>query len=346
MFSKLAGNDNVKQTLKRLLAKGRVPNSLIFAGDDGVGKMQFAIELAKAFVCSDTDSIEACVVCAACIRAGNFVIPEPTDKNKDEFKKVFFGGHADVGKVVSYKRTILIDAIRDLERNANYLPNEAKARFFIIDDADKMNDEAANALLKTLEEPPPTTHIFLITSRPDSLPATIRSRCQMIRFAPVETSEIEKYLSGEMAFTGDEAKLAARLARGSVGRAVSINVEKFAARREKMLTVLKNAVEARNFGQLLGIAEEMNDAKNKNAFEDNLDVLQSLIHDLWTLSVGGNAERLVNADLVAALTRLSEEADSDDMAEWLSSIDTLRLNLGVNLNRKVAADALFVSMAA
>ena len=152
MFNKLVGNENVKQTLRHLLKKGRVPNSLLFAGDDGVGKKQFALELAKSFVCLEPVEGSACEVCKAWVRVDTFVIPEPTDKNKDEFSKVFFGGHSDVGKVVTYKRTILVDAIRDLEKHANFLPYEAKARFFIIDDADKMNDEASNALLKTLED--------------------------------------------------------------------------------------------------------------------------------------------------------------------------------------------------
>ena len=347
MFSKLVGNEHIKQTLRRLIAKGRVPNSLLFAGDEGVGKLQFAIELARAFVCTDpTEQKEACGVCAACRRVPQFVIPsEPTDKNKDEFKRVFFGGHSDVGKVVAYKRLILVDAIRDLERHANFLPNEANARFFMIDGADKMNDQAANALLKTLEEPPPTSHIFLITSRPDSLLPTIRSRCQTLRFAPVEAAEIEKYLVEEKAYTTEEARLAARLSRGSIGRAVSINVEEFKARREKMLKVVRGAIEGRDIAILLKIAEEMNDAKNKEHFEENLDTLQSLIHDVWTISISGETHRIVNTDLEPELSSLANHAGTSDLPAWMQAIDTLRDDLVVNINRKIAADALFVSMA-
>lgn len=344
MFNKLVGNDNVKQTLKRLIAKGRVPNSLLFAGDEGVGKLQFALELARAFICTDPKDGEACGVCAACSRVDAFVIPESTDKTKDEFKKVFFGGHGDVGKIVTYKRTILVDAIRDLERNANFLPYEASARFFIVDDADKMNDEASNALLKTLEEPPPTTHIFLITSRPDSLLPTIRSRCQTLRFAPVAEDEIEKFLIEDRAFSHDEARLAARLSRGSIGRAVSINIKKFRDQRERMLGVITNSIETGSRAALLQIAETMNDAKSKDAFEDNLDILQSLIHDTWTVRVGGDKARIVNSDLSEKLTQLAQHSGTTDMPAWLAAIDTMRENLTVNINRKIAADALFVSM--
>jgi DNA polymerase-3 subunit delta' len=344
MFSKLVGNGNVKQTLKHWLANGRVPNALLFIGDHGLGKQQLAIELARAFICADTVNGEACGVCALCTRIDKFVIPEADDRTKDQFKRVFFGGHSDVGKVVTYKRTILVDSIRDLERHANYLPNEAKARFFIIDDADKMNDEASNALLKTLEEPPPTSYIFLITSRSDSLLATIRSRCQTLRFAPVPIEDIERFLIDDRAFSHDEARLAARLSRGSIGRAVSINVEKFKAARERMLSVITNAIEIGDRSAMLRVAEEMNDAKNKDSFEENLDILQSLIHDVWTLAVGGEGERIVNADLAERLVLLAGNSRVSDLPEWLAAIDTMRENLIVNINKKIAADALFMDM--
>src|SRR2546421_9743273 len=175
--------------LRRLIAADRVPRSFLFAGDDGVGKRQFALELAKAFVCKEPVGGEACDACAACRRAGVFAFPKADDK--DAHKKVILSEYPDIGTVIPYNRNILVDAIRDLEREANFLPFEGSARLFVIDEADKMNDAATNALLKTLEEPPPTTYLFLITSRPDSLLPTIRSRCQTLRFAPVETAEIE-----------------------------------------------------------------------------------------------------------------------------------------------------------
>src|SRR5260221_2051995 len=225
MFKKLIGNEHVKQTLSRLLSTGRVSNSLLFAGDEGVGKRQFALELAKAFVCKEPSNHQACGACTACGRGDVFDFP--TSYKGDDYEQVFFSKHPDIGVVIPFKRNVRINAIRDLEREANFRPYESQARFFIIDDAEKMQDAAANAMLKTLEEPPPTTYIFLITSRPDSLLPTIRSRCQTIRFAPVAADEIEKFLIDEKAFTFDEARLAARLSRGSIGRAVSINVAQF-----------------------------------------------------------------------------------------------------------------------
>lgn len=343
MFRKLIGNNQVKDILRRFVANGRVPNSLLFAGDEGVGKRQFALELAKALVCTDPSDGEACDVCPACHRADVFKFPKSDDKKAHE--RVIWSDHPDVGTTVAYNRNILVDAIRHLESEANFQPYEARSRFFIIDDADKMNDAASNALLKTLEEPPASSHIFLITSRPDSLLPTIRSRCQTLRFAPVATDEIEKYLIDERAFTHDEAKLSARLARGSIGRAVTIDVEKFKVRRERTLSVIRNAIELRDTAALLGISEELNDARNKDNFEENLDILQMLIHDVWTIKVSGDAGRIVSTDLADDLIHLAAESGRADLPSWLTEIETMRQNFIVNINRKVATDALFVSMA-
>src|SRR3954452_18626551 len=187
MFSHLVGNETAKLTLRRLLKKERVPNSLLFAGPDGVGKRQFAIELAKAFLCREPVDGEPCGVCASCKRADVFIIPK--SEKADDYDFVFFSEHPDLGMIIPFRRNVRINAIRALEKEANFRPYESQARFFIVDDAEKMADPAANALLKTLEEPAATTYIILITSRPNSLLPTIRSRCQTVRFAPVADSE-------------------------------------------------------------------------------------------------------------------------------------------------------------
>jgi len=344
MFKYLIGNDLVKHTLKLLVANGRVPNSLLFAGDEGIGKRQFALELSRNFLCTDGEIDEACGVCPVCSRVKEFNIPQVTDKNKSEFEKVFFGGHLDVGMAVAYKNFILVDAIRDLEKQANYRPFEGPARFFIVNEADRMNENASNALLKILEEPPPTSYIFLITSRPDSLLPTIRSRCQTLRFAPVAVEEIEQYLINERAFSHDEARLASRLARGSIGRAVSINISDFRGRRDRMLGVLRDAIATGDRAALMRASDEMNDAKNKESFEESLDTLESLIHDVWAIRTTGDETRLVNADLTDDLKRLADESGTADLPSWITETETLRENLIVNINRKVATAALFAEM--
>ncbi len=315
---------------------------MLLSGDEGVGKLKFALEIAKSFVCAAPVNGEACDVCSQCRRADKFSLPKSDEK--EDHERVVFSDHPDVGMVVPYNRNILIKAIRHLESEANYRPYEAEARIFIIDDAHKMNDPAANALLKTLEEPSSTIYIFLVTSRPDKLLPTIRSRCQSLRFVPVTIPQIEEYLISERAFTHDEARLAARLSRGSIGRAVSVNVDEFRRRREKLMGVVGNAIQHGALAPMLKTAEEMNDPKDKSAFEENLDVIQSLIYDVWTINVSGDHSRVINSDLEGHLRLLAAEAGKHDLPRWLASIDTLRENLAVNINRKIAADALVVGM--
>ena len=210
-------------------------SGLLFAGPEGVGKKEFALELARGLICKSG----GCEDCPVCSRIGVFDLPN-TEKGED-YEKVFLSGHPDVGLVIPYKRNLRVGAIRELEREAIFRPFEGGKRAFIIDDAEKMNDSAANALLKTLEEPPQTTHLILITSRPDSLLQTIRSRCQTIRFAPVAEAEIENLLlaSGR---SKEDAKLAARVSGGSVGRALAANIAEFRESREAMLGIVRSAI--------------------------------------------------------------------------------------------------------
>lgn len=341
MFSKIIGNNPVKEIFKRLLASNRLPNSLLFVGEEGVGKRAFALEIAKSFVCHNSQNGEACDNCKACIRASNFNFPKPDDR--DAHKKIIFSQHSDIGLVIPYNRNIFVDAIRELETESNFLPYEANARFFLIDDAEKMNDAAANALLKTLEEPTKTSHIFLITAHPAALLPTIRSRCQIVRFAPVEKKEIENHLLGTQKFAHNDAELLANLARGSIGRALSTDLGKFREQRETMLKVLESLLHTQNRAVLLKSAEEINDAKNKEFYEDFLEILQTLIHDTWTLRLG--KEEIVNVDIKLQLLTLARDARLKQLAAWLTEIETLHENLAFNLNKKIATDALFMQMA-
>jgi len=330
-----------------MITGGRIPHGLLFAGPEGVGKREFAFEVVRALVCKTPIENEGCGTCAACSRVDTFVIPPiPDEKNKPEFRKVFFGLHGDVGTVVSYKRTILVDAIRDLEREANFRPFEANQRIFVIDDADRMNEESSNALLKTLEEPPSTTFLILVTSRPDSLLQTIRSRCQTIRFAPVAAGEIEKLLLETQKFSPDDASVAARVCGGSVGRALSLDIAQFRSMRELMMNVIRSAVVTGDLSAMLQTAEQLNDAKNKDRFEENIGILQTLIRDILAAAKGAETSRIVNADIAGQVSELAEDSTAAALSRWLIGIEELLASLNVNINRKVATDKLFVSMSA
>jgi DNA polymerase-3 subunit delta' len=349
MFDELIGNERAKEILRRMLRQKRVPGALLFAGEGGLGKSLFALELARALNCREPRGVEACGACASCAKVGRFQFPASDDK--DEFKKVIWGEHRDVGLIRPYNRTIYINAIRDLERESNFRPFEGRARVFIVEGADalnKDNEPSANALLKTLEEAPPTTHIILVTSRPASLLPTIRSRCQTVRFAPLAVEEVEQYLVKTRARAGDEARLAARLSGGRPGVAREVNLDTYRGRRDAMLGVVEALAEGSDRARLLRAAEELGDAKNKEEYEPRLDVLELLIRDLWMLALGvegAGAVNVVNEDLRERLARLASGLRPARAARWLASVEELRAQLTVNVNRRVATDALFLSMA-
>lgn len=344
MFDHLAGNQRVKDILRRMLKVGRVPGALLFAGEDGVGKKRFALELAKALNCHAPQGVDACDSCSSCVRISQSKFPEYSD-DKDNREKLIRSDHTDVALARPYNRILRIGPMREIEREANYRPFEGKARIFIIEEAESLNESSSNALLKTLEEPPRTSHLILISSRPASLLPTIRSRCQMIRFSPLTPAEIESHLLSGKQVAPKDARLLSRVARGSIGRALATDLETYRQQREAMLDVLSALALTNDRSRLLRASEEMNDAKRKDEYELRLDLLATLIHDVWTLSLGAPDEQVANEDLRPQLSKIVSRIESQRAMRWLSQIETHRRGLEVNINRKVSTDALFLSMA-
>jgi DNA polymerase-3 subunit delta' len=339
MFETLIGNDDTKLLLQRLAANNRLPQSMLFSGPDGVGKKLFAFDLARRMLCKNG----GCGTCPVCTRIGIFDIPKP-EKGED-YDVVFLSDHPDVGMVLPYKRNLRVGAIRELEREAHFRPFEADKRIFIINDADKMNDSSANALLKTLEEPPATTYLILITARPDALLQTIRSRCQNVRFAPVGVRAIEDLLISSGKFPREDAALAARVSGGSVGKALTLDIDWFKQTRYTMVEVVEAALAAGNISSMLQLSEQMNDAKNKERYEDTIVVLESLIRDIFALSKGTGRDSIANSDISDKLMELSSNTDARRLEFWITDLEELQFNYLVNINRKVATDGLFVKMA-
>jgi len=344
MFSNLIGNEEVKDTLRKLLAGGRLPGSLLFTGEDGIGKKLFALELAKALNCRNRSGVEACDECSSCKRIDNSTFPPFTDAD-DNKERMIWSEHADIAMVRPYKQIIRVKPMRELEREANFRPFEGAKRVFIVEDADYMNDQAANALLKTLEEPPETSHLILTTTNPMALLATIRSRCQMIRFASIPASEIEQFLIQQANSPADNAKLLARTSKGSLGRALAADVDDYRDRRESMLAILKSLTLTGDRARLLQASEELAAAKDRSDYEQSLDVLETLIRDAWGLALGRPDDSVINNDRLKDLNRIASELSSEKAAAWLSTIEELRGALEVNINRRIASDGLLVSMA-
>jgi DNA polymerase-3 subunit delta' len=344
MFDHLAGNQRVKDILRRMLVDGRVPGTMLFAGDGGIGKKLFALELAKALNCQTPKGVEACDHCSSCVRISRSKFPEYSDE-KENREKLVWSDHPDVALARPFNRFLRIPLMREVEREANFRPFEGKARIFLIEEAHRLNEASSNALLKTLEEPPATSHLIMITSRPAQLLPTIRSRCQIIRFSPLAPKEIEAQLLKGKQVSPADARLLATVARGSIGRALVTDLESYRLQREAMLDVVNALALTNDRARLLRASEEMNDAKRKDEYEPRLDLLATIIHDVWILSLGAHAEQIVNHDLRAQLAKIVSGLDGRRPARWLSQIEQHRRGLDVNINRKIATDALFLKMA-
>ena len=342
MFDELIGNLRVKAVLKRMLVADRLPGALLFTGEEGIGKKLFALEIARALNCRTPKDHEACGVCSSCVRIRK--LNYPTRDDADEWTQIIWTDHPDVGLVVAPKRVLRVEQMRQIEKEANFRPFEGKARVFLIDEADKLNDASANALLKVLEEPPRTSYLILITARPAMLLPTILSRCQMIRFSPLAPAEIETHLV-KNDIDKKTARLRARAAGGSMGRALSGDLVTFTSQRKAMLKVLNALVLSEDRAQLLRSAEQLNEAQYKDEFEERLDVLETLIRDAWMLSLGVDTSRIVNEDLSTELKEIAQKINPGRAGDWILQIEDLREQLIVNVNKKVTTDSLFLVMA-
>lgn len=190
------------QTLRRSLATGKTAHAYLFSGPPGVGKHLAARTMAAALNCTER-SDDACGTCASCRKIAKDVHPD-----------VFELG------VPPTKKTIPVDSIREVEKRLSLRPHEGRAKVVIIDPSDMMTEAAANALLKTLEEPGPGRYLLLITARLSYLLPTVRSRCQKIRFGALPETVVEQLLMKQGA-AQERAAAAAALSHGSMTRAVS-----------------------------------------------------------------------------------------------------------------------------
>ncbi len=299
----LIGNEK----LLGLLGRNPLPPASIFQGPDGIGKRAAALALAALANCRQPDGHDCCGSCSSCVKAE-------------------VGNHPDIRLFVPEKNVIKIDMMRDLSREAYYRPFEGKARFFVVDEAEKMNEEAGNSLLKTLEEPPPTSHLVLVTAFPQRLLATIRSRCQTFSFQPLTRSQIVAYLEAQGRSEGSE--LRAAFADGSIGKALSLDIEKLIRDRDVMLDLLNAWQATKSFEEIFKRTESSpikGDLRNpdreraRERTKGYLELLHTLAEDLYFI-LTGTPERLINLDRRSELEKLSRQLTLDGIGNLLYHI--------------------------
>lgn len=330
-LSALIGNERVREALRRANARDRLPHALLFAGPEGVGKRTTALELAKAVNCVAPVDGDACDACESCASAAN-------------------GEHLDIRVFEPEGQFLKIAQMRELAHFANERPFYARPRarrVIVVDAADRMRDEAANAILKTLEEPPETTLIVLVTDQPYALLETIRSRCQTFRFGPLDHEEVERYLMANFKRPREETRLLARVSGGRIGAAIATDLSVYREQRKEMLGLVELLAGSPDRVRLLKAAQYLADIgkKDKADFEARLDVFLGLCRDLYGLALGEPAERAANADLALRLEQLARAVAPERVARWVEAIDALKGQLRQNVNRQLALESILLGFA-
>ena len=204
MFEKKVGNEKIKENLKKSFEQNKTSHSYLFIGVEGIGKKMIAKDFAKRILCIENK--ENCDTCKSCI--------EFNTNNNPDFMIISPDGNS-----------IKIEQIRDLQKSIQEKPIISTKKVYIIDDADKMTSEAQNCLLKTLEEPPEFATIILIGSNESSFLSTIKSRCMILHFEPIENKELKKFLEENYGFSNISANML-DVFQGSIGKAIALKDKK------------------------------------------------------------------------------------------------------------------------
>lgn len=315
-FSSVIGQETPVDVLRRALRSGKTAHAYLFEGIAGCGKGTTGLAFVEAAFCGRDDG---CGTCPSC-------------------RKMATHHHPDLHLVEPDGAFIKIDQVRELQRELVLRPIEAPLKACIIRDADRLNPSAGNALLKTLEEPPGNALMILLTTNLDSVLSTVRSRCQLLRFAPLPEELIEEQLitSGR---NGAAARLAASLAGGSLGKALG-DEEADTVDRQALLERLR-ALSLGDTAPLFAAAEDM--AANREQALKQLDVLTSLLRDI--LLIQGGSDAVVNRDIMPFLESEAARLSLERNLERISHTMEARQALMRNANPRLTLDVLLMRLA-
>jgi len=321
-FIDIVGNSRIKNILIKALQRQKLPNSLLFTGPVGVGKLKTALTVAKALNCRQKTD-DACENCSCClgINKGNF--PGVMQLELDE-------GH------------VKIDPVRTLKDTAYLKPMVGRRRVFIVKEAEKMTKNAANSLLKVLEEPPLSSYIILITSNPYMILATIKSRCQILNFSHVAREDIAACLE-EKGLDSTKAGILALLARGNLEQALSLSWDDVQVQRKAAWQLFSALVQGRGAASFL----QENANRPRKYFQEELipllEMQASFCRDILLLQKMGDPIFLMNPDYADELANIAGSIVSERILSFLSALDNSMDALKRNVNTKLMLSSFLVN---
>jgi DNA polymerase-3 subunit delta' len=368
-FRDIIGHDRLIRLLLRAVARDSLPPSLTFSGPPGIGKATTAIALCQRVNCERVAAADrggeeggaragapplddACGDCAACRRVARAAT-------------AFSAGERPAVDCLQWlepddRHSIKIDPVREVLRRAGYRPFDGRQRVAIINDADALEVEAQQALLKMLEEPPPATRFVLVTPQPDALLPTIRSRCPQLRFAPIPAAAIAAALVVRYGWAPEQAQAAAAVADGRLGRALRAEQAPWRHTRDLAAEVLRSVAGSRRPADRLDAAQVLvapepgrtkaeggrgkSAAVSRRDLSARLDAMSALLRDIGVVTARADRHRLANADLSAQLEELALSFHGDRLIRAFSTVDQARAALDYNASQKVVADWLVLHL--
>ena len=320
-FEEILGHDRIIEVLRRSLRIGKTAHSYLFEGVPGCGRRKTALALIQALFCTVLPD-DACGECPSCRKIGG-------------------GNHPDIHLIAPLpdKRDISIEQLREMQHVLSLRPYEAPRKVCIINPAERMSVSAANSLLKTLEEPPGNALIILLTENAGMLLSTVRSRCQLIRFAPLSPEHVLTLLERN-GMAPETAALIAPMSGGSLQKALELDNESLAARREAVLSRVAQ-LNIHQIATVFDASEEL--SGNRDTTLELLDMLLSFFRD--AVHLGAGSGEIVNRSVRPAIESIATKRSFPRNLELLERIYETRRDVQRNANPKLALDHLFMSMA-
>jgi DNA polymerase III subunit delta' len=355
-FDQFVGNGATVRHLREAIAAARMPPALILAGPRGAGKYTLSIMLAQTMACLQhpvTNGLpDFCGVCRNCTRIAqslpladrvNEAIAAREDLREVDKKdtRILIQTHPDVVVIPPDPPQLLIKLgqVRNVVQHIYRLPSDAPSAVYIFTSTAFMK-EAANSLLKILEEPPAYAHILLLAENPGELLPTIRSRASIFRLGALPPEDIEAVLAEQRKdWKPKQRALVARLAEGGVGQALGFDLEGYLASRQDALVILSNATQDSDYGALFRVTETYRaGAEGQQKTSALLHAFSSLLEDLLLLHAG-TGHLIRNIDLQSELTRMSQTIDVGWIEGAVRGLDQVEQGMRRNLLRSLSLDS-------